>query len=237
MDAILEIAGRHGIPVVEDNAHGLLGKFKGRYLGTMGCLATQSFHETKNVTCGEGGALIVNDEGLIERAEIIREKGTNRNRFLRGQVDKYSWVDIGSSFLPSDLLAAFLLGQLEVIDRIQEKRRRIWTYYHGHIQDWARRNGVSTPFIPAHCEHPHHMYYLLMPSLNERQALIEKLRSKNIFSVFHYLPLHLSVMGRRFGGRDGECPVTEDVSDRLVRLPFYNSLSQQDQDRVLDALG
>lgn len=236
MDSILDIAKRHGIPVVEDNAHGLLGKYRGEYLGTMGCLATQSFHETKNITCGEGGALIVNDGKLVERAEVIREKGTNRSRFLRGQVDKYSWVDVGSSFLPSDILAAFIFGQLEEIDRIQERRRCVWNYYDGIIQDWARRNGARTPFVPEHCEQSYHMYYLLMPPLDERQDLIGRLRSKNIFSVFHYLPLHLSEMGRSFGGKEGDCPVTEDICDRLVRLPFYNNLSKSEQDRIVDAL-
>lgn len=236
MDAILDIARRHGVPVVEDNAHGLLGKYKGRYLGTFGALATQSFHETKNVTCGEGGALLINDERYIERAEIIREKGTNRSRFFRGQVDKYTWVDVGSSYLPSDVLAAFLYAQLEAIGHIQEQRRRIWEYYFKHLQEWAKRRGVILPTVPAHCEQSYHMFYILLPSLETRQTLIAHLREHKITTVFHYLPLHLSDMGRRFGGKLGDCPVTEDVSDRLLRLPFYNELTEADQERIIAAL-
>ena len=234
MDAIMEIAARHRIPVIEDNAHGLFGKYRGRYLGTFGSLATQSFHETKNFTCGEGGALIINDPQYIERAEIIREKGTNRSRFFRGQVDKYTWVDIGSSYLPSDVLAAFLYAQLEVRELIQSKRKRIWEYYYGHLKTWAKGVGVQLPFAPTHCEQPYHMFYLLLPSIEERQSLIAYLNSQQINSVFHYMPLHLSKMGRRFGGKEGDCPVTEDVSERLLRLPFYNDLTQADQRRVVD---
>jgi dTDP-4-amino-4,6-dideoxygalactose transaminase len=236
MDAILDIARRHGVAVVEDNAHGLFGKYRGRWLGTFGCLATQSFHETKNITCGEGGALLVNDPRYIERAEIIREKGTNRSRFFRGQVDKYSWVDLGSSYLISDLLAAFLYGQLEVWQDIQARRRRIWECYDCQLREWADRHGVRRPVIPADCDQPYHMYYLLLPSLQQRQDLIAFLRARGILSVFHYLPLHLSDMGRRYGGKEGDCPVTEDVSDRLVRLPFYNSLDQATQERVVEAI-
>lgn len=233
MDRILEIANRYGIPVVEDNAHGLFGKYKGRYLGTYGTLATQSFHETKNFTCGEGGALIINDPQYIERAEIIREKGTNRSRFFRGQVDKYTWVDVGSSYLPSDILAAILYAQLEARDEVQNQRRRIWEYYATNLKDWADENGVRLPIVPQHCEQTYHMFYLLLPSLEKRQALIEHLRQRRISSVFHYLPLHISDMGCRFGGKEGDCPVTESVSDRLLRLPFYNDLSKEDQDRVI----
>lgn len=233
MDAICEIAARYQIPIVEDNAHGLFGKYKGRYLGTFGTFATQSFHETKNFICGEGGAILINDPRYIERAEIIREKGTNRSRFFRGQVDKYTWVDIGSSFLPSDLLAAFLYAQLEARDEIQEKRCRIWHYYHDHLGDWANDNGVQLPTIPAYCEQSYHMYYMLLPSLEYRQALISHLRQNGILAVFHYLPLNLSDMGRKFGGKVGDCPVTEDVSDRLLRLPFYNDLEEESQARVV----
>ena len=236
MDVIVDIAARHGIAVVEDNAHGLFGKYKGKTLGTFGCLATQSFHETKNITCGEGGALLINDAALIERAEIIREKGTNRSRFFRGQVDKYSWVDLGSSYLMSDLLAAFLYGQLECAEQIQTKRRRVWEYYRDHLGDWAAGQGVRLPHIPAQCEQTYHMYYILMPSLASRQAIIRHLRSKGILSVFHYLPLHISDMGRTFGGKVGDCPITEDISDRLLRLPFYNDLAESDQSTVVNAL-
>jgi len=236
MDAILTTAARHGVAVVEDNAHGLFGKYKGSYLGTFGCLATQSFHETKNFTCGEGGALLINDSRYIERAEVIREKGTNRNRFFRGQVDKYTWVDVGSSYLPSDVLAAFLYGQLECRDAIQSRRRHVWEYYREHVEEWARQNNVQLPFVPGDCEQPWHMFYMLMPSLEVRQALIAHLKARKILSVFHYLPLHLSEMGRRWGGKEGDCPVTERVSDRVIRLPFYSDLSAVDQKRVISAL-
>jgi dTDP-4-amino-4,6-dideoxygalactose transaminase len=236
MEAISEVAAQYDIAVVEDNAHGLFGKYQGRYLGTFGNFATQSFHETKNFICGEGGALLINDPQHVERAEIIREKGTNRSRFFRGQVDKYTWVDIGSSFLPSDILAAFLYAQLEARHEIQAKRQQIWEYYHTHLQDWARDNGVQLPTIPSHCEQSYHMFYLLLPSLEDRQALIDHLKERSILSVFHYLPLHLSDMGRRFGGKEGDCPVTESVSDRLLRLPFYNDLTEADQARVVEAI-
>jgi dTDP-4-amino-4,6-dideoxygalactose transaminase len=236
MAAIMEIAGRYGIPVVEDNAHALFAKYHGRYLGTFGVMATQSFHETKNFTCGEGGALLITDPLYVERAEIIREKGTNRSRFFRGQVDKYTWVDVGSSYLPSDMLAAFLYAQLEVCDEVQSKRQRIWTYYNDHLQDWSRAHDVRLPIVPEHCEQSYHMYYLLLPSLQQRQALIAYLKERSILSVFHYLPLNTSDMGQHFGGRPGDCPVTEDISDRLLRLPFYNDLTEDEQEQVVAAL-
>lgn len=236
MDAILAIAARHGVTVVEDNAHGLFGKYKGRWLGTFGGMSTQSFHETKNITCGEGGALLINDEQYVERAEIIREKGTDRARFFRGQIDKYSWVDVGSSYVMSDVLAAFLYAQLDVWPSIQAKRMHLWQRYHEELETWAADNQVRRPVIPAHCEQSWHMYYLLLPSLAQRTALIAHLRAQGILAVFHYLPLHLSEYGVRFGGRPGDCPVTEDVSDRLLRLPFYNSMSADEQSRVIGAL-
>lgn len=236
MDAILEIAKRRGVPVVEDNAHGLFGRYRGRYLGTFGEFATQSFHETKNFTCGEGGALLVNDPQYIDRAEIIREKGTNRSRFFRGMVDKYSWVDVGSSYVLSDILAAFLYAQFEAAEQIQARRRQIWEFYDRSLADWAHAHDVRTPFVPEYCDQSYHMYYLLMPSLDARQAFIAALREKGIYSVFHYLPLHLSDMGLSYGGKVGDCPVTESVSDRLVRLPFYNTLSEADQCRVVEAV-
>lgn len=236
MDAICDIARRHEVPVVEDNAHGLFGKYRGRWLGTLGLLATQSFHETKNVTCGEGGALLINDERLIGRAEIIREKGTNRSRFFRGQIDKYTWVDLGSSYLPSEILAAFLLAQLEQAEQIQARRRRIWDRYSNGLHDWARERGATLPTVPAHCEQAYHMFYMLLPSLESRQALLAHLRERGIHAVFHYQPLHLSEMGRHFGGREGNCPVTERVSDQLVRLPFYTDLNPSDQDDVIEAV-
>ena len=236
MDAISEIARRHSISVVEDNAHGLFGKYRGRYLGTMGALGTLSFHETKNFTCGEGGALIVNDPGYIQRAEIIREKGTNRSRFFRGEVDKYTWVDVGSSFLPSDILAAFLHAQLEAREEILAKRRRCWNYYFQHLSHWAQRNEVQLPVVPSHCEQAYHMFYMLLRKPEERNALIAYLKRQRILSVFHYLPLHLSEMGQSFGGKVGACPVTEDVSERIVRLPLFNDLGEDQQERVVDTL-
>ena len=236
MDPILQLAEKHRIAVVEDNAHGLFGKYKGKFLGTLGCLATQSFHETKNITCGEGGALLINDDRYIERAEVIREKGTNRSRFFRGQVDKYTWVDVGSSYLPSDILAAFLYAQLEAREWIQSKRRRIWERYDESLKAWADNCGVKVPSVPAHCEQPYHMYYLVLPSLEKRQALISYLNEHQINSVFHYQALHLSHMGRQFGGEIGDCPVTESVSDRLVRLPFFNDLTQDEQTCVIDRI-
>jgi dTDP-4-amino-4,6-dideoxygalactose transaminase len=236
MDPILTLAQRHGVAVVEDNAQGLFGKYRGRNLGTFGCLATQSFHETKNFSCGEGGALLINDAKYVDRAEIIREKGTNRSRFFRGEVDRYTWVDFGSSHLPSDILAAFLLAQLEARAQIQAKRRQIWEFYQEHLAGWARDNHVRCPVVPAHCEQPYHMFYLLLPSLTDRTALIAHLKQRGILSVFHYQPLHLSEMGRRFGGRRGQCPVVEHVADRLLRLPFFNDLSTDDQAEVVEAV-
>jgi dTDP-4-amino-4,6-dideoxygalactose transaminase len=235
MDDLMRVAEEHGLSIVEDNAHGLFGSYRGRPLGTFGATATQSFHETKNFSCGEGGALLVNDSRLVERAEIIREKGTDRSRFFRGQVDKYTWVDLGSSYLPSELLAAFLLGQLEARERIQSRRRQIWEAYDAGLAGWANANDVRRPFVPEHCKQAYHMYYLLLPSLDSRQAFIAHMKARGILCVFHYLPLHLSGMGVKFGGRPGECPVTEDVSDRLVRLPFFNGLSPADQQEVIEA--
>ena len=234
MDPIMEIAGNRNIPVVEDNAHGLFGRYKGKYLGTFGSMATQSFHETKNFTSGEGGALLINNPKLIERAEIIREKGTNRSRFFRGQVDKYTWMDIGSSYLPSDILAAFLFAQLEQREKIQSHRKQVWETYYAGLKDWASAHNVQLPYIPEPCEQPHHMFYILMPDLDLRQKLIAFLQERGIISVFHYLPLHLSEMGSKFGGRQGDCPVTERVSDQLIRLPFHNALTSSDVELVIE---
>tara|TARA_B100000029_G_scaffold338825_1_gene331006 strand:+ start:252 stop:1379 length:1128 start_codon:yes stop_codon:yes gene_type:complete len=228
MDIIMNIANKYDIPVIEDNAHGLFGKYKDRYLGTFGTFATQSFHETKNFSCGEGGALLINDEQYIELAEIIREKGTNRSKFFRGEIDKYSWVTIGSSYLPSDILAAILYAQLEKRQLIQAKRKKIWEQYSEHLDAWANKNDICLPTIPENCEHPYHMFYLLMPTLEKRTLFIQHLKKNGILAVFHYLPLHLSEMAKKFGGTIGDCPVTENISDRLVRLPFYNDLNIED---------
>jgi dTDP-4-amino-4,6-dideoxygalactose transaminase len=236
MDSIMDTARRYKVPVVEDNAHGLFGKYKGQYLGTFGSMASQSFHETKNFTSGEGGALLINDPILVERAEIIREKGTNRSRFFRGQVDKYTWVDIGSSYLPSDILAAFLYAQLEQRQKIQLHRKQVWELYYAGLKDWADTHGVQLPCIPEHCEQSYHMFYMLLPTLELRQKLIAYLRERGVYSVFHYLPLHLSDMGQSFGGKMGDCPVTERVSDQLIRLPFYNALTSGEQEQVIDLI-
>ena len=236
MDALQEIAGRCGAAIVEDNAHGLFGAYRGRPLGTFGVLSTLSFHETKNVTCGEGGALVVNDPALFERAEILREKGTNRSRFFRGEVDKYTWVDVGSSYLPSDILAGFLFAQLERSAETQRRRGELWATYAAGLAGWAAAQGVRLPVVPPHCRQAYHLFYLLFPSLAEREEFSARLRQAGVYSTFHYLPLHLSEMGRRFGGRPGDCPVTESVSDRLLRLPLFNSLSDAEQARVIEVI-
>jgi dTDP-4-amino-4,6-dideoxygalactose transaminase len=236
MDQILGIAAAHGIPVVEDNAHGLFGKHREKYLGTWGCMAAQSFHETKNFTCGEGGALFINDPQYVQRAEILHEKGTNRSQFFRGQVDKYTWVDLGSSYLPSDLLAAFLYAQLEARKEIQAKRRRVWEFYQQSLGDWARASGAALPVVPPDCEQAYHMFYVLLPSLKHRTKLIEHLNAKGICAVFHYVPLHLSNAGMKFAARKTDCPVTEDVSNRLLRLPFYNDLTEAEQSLVVQTI-
>jgi dTDP-4-amino-4,6-dideoxygalactose transaminase len=234
MDAIMKIANEASIAVVEDNAHGLFAAYRGKKLGTFGALATQSFHETKNFSCGEGGALVINDPAFVESAEIIREKGTDRSRFFRGQVDKYTWVSAGSSYLPSEILAAFLWAQLEAREIIQKKREAMWRSYDECLRDWANENCVRQPFIPAHCDQAFHMYYLMLPSLETRTDFIAHLRSKGILAVFHYVPLHLSNMGRALAP-EAHCPVTEHVSDCLVRLPFFNSL-EDSQRTVIEAV-
>lgn len=236
MEAIGEIARRRRIAIVEDNAHGLFGSRAGRALGAWGDLAALSFHETKNFSCGEGGALIVNDPGYLERAEIIREKGTNRKRFFRGEVDRYTWVDIGSSYLPSDLLAAYLFGQLEQKDLVLAARRRVFESYRNGLAEWAARREVRLPTVPPDCESSFHMFHLILPTPEARSRLIDHLKSLGILAVFHYLPLHLSEMGRRWGGQPGQCPVSESMSERLVRLPFYTGLTETDQDRVINAV-
>jgi dTDP-4-amino-4,6-dideoxygalactose transaminase len=236
MDAIMTVARQHGLEVIEDNAHGLFGAYRGRPLGSLGGLAAQSFHETKNISCGEGGALVVNDERYAERAEILREKGTNRSRMFRGLVDKYTWVDVGSSALPSDILAAFLYAQLEARDSIQAKRRRIWERYARELPSWARGLGIRLPSVPEHCEQPYHLFFIVTASLDQRTRLIAHLKQRGILAVFHYLPLHLSEMGQRLGGKPGDCPVTEDLSDRVLRLPLYNDLGETEQAYVIESL-
>lgn len=235
MEALGQIARAARVPLIEDNAHGLFGKYRGKPLGTLGALAALSFHETKNFSCGEGGALLVNDATFIDRAEILREKGTNRKRFFRGEVDKYTWVDIGSSYLPSDLLAAFLFAQLEQKHEVLAKRRGVFESYAVGLAGWAEKHGVGIPLVPEDRIPSYHMFFLVMPTPESRTTLIDRLGIRNIQAVFHYQPLHQSEMGRRAGARPGECPVSAWAAERLVRLPFYNDLSPNDQDRVIDA--
>jgi dTDP-4-amino-4,6-dideoxygalactose transaminase len=236
MDRIVACASRHGVALVEDNAHGLWGAYRGRPLGTFGSLATLSFHETKNTTCGEGGALLINDPALVARAEILREKGTNRSQFFRGEIDKYRWVDLGSSYLPSDLLAAVLLAQLDGVDQVQAARRRVWDTYAAALAGWAATAGVRLPMVPDTCTQAYHMFYLLMPDQASRDDLIAHLRTRGILAVFHYVPLHASPMGLRLGGRAGDCPVADDVSERLLRLPFFTNMTVDEQDAVIAAV-
>jgi len=236
MDTIMEVARTHGIAVVEDNAHALLGKYRGQWLGTFGAMATQSFHDTKNFACGEGGALLVNDASYSERAEIIREKGTNRSRFFRGQVDKYTWVDIGSSYLASELSAAFLLGQFECEKAIQAGRRRIYERYQRELPAWASKRDVRLPVVPEGCEHSWHIYHVMLPTLERRTSLIKHLKQREITAVFHYLPLHLSEYALKLNPTPPKLPVTEKSSDTLLRLPLYSNMTDTEQTRVIDAL-
>jgi dTDP-4-amino-4,6-dideoxygalactose transaminase len=235
MDGICSLAKNNSLAIVEDNAHGLFSRYRNKFLGTFGCCAAQSFHESKNVICGEGGALLVNDPALIERAEILRQKGTDRSRFDRGQVDKYTWVDVGSSFVPSDILAAFLYAQLERYEYIHAKRKKIWDTYFDQLSRWAEEHQVQLPHIPDYCEQSYHMFYMIMPSTALRDAMIQHLKRSGIMAVFHYAPLHESQMGQRLAPK-ASCPVTSRVSSCLLRLPFYNDLSESDQSEVLNAI-
>jgi dTDP-4-amino-4,6-dideoxygalactose transaminase len=234
MDAICAIAARHGLAVVEDAAQGVLSTYRGKPLGAIGALGALSFHETKNVISGEGGALLVNDERFVERAEIIREKGTNRSQFFRGQVDKYTWVDIGSSYLPSEILAAFLAAQLEDAERITAERLAIWNDYHAALKPYEARGLLRRPIVPEHCVHNAHMYYVLLRDLETRTRFIAMLREAGVNPVFHYVPLHSAPAGRRYGRASGELAITDRVSDSLVRLPLW--LPTLDEPRVLAAV-
>jgi dTDP-4-amino-4,6-dideoxygalactose transaminase len=233
METLTRLAREAEAEVVEDNAHGLFGKYKGRHLGTWGGLSTHSFHETKNLSCGEGGMLLINDERYIERAEILREKGTNRSSFFRGEVGKYQWVDVGSSYVISDLLAAYLYAQLEAFDDFQARRSETWHVYQRRLTPWAGAHGVHLPYVPEDCEPTHHIFYLIMPTHEAREALITHLDARGINAVFHYLPLHTSPMGKKLAPDSPALPVTDDLSARLVRLPLFNDLTQLEQEYIV----
>ncbi|MCM8855327.1 MAG: dTDP-4-amino-4,6-dideoxygalactose transaminase [Candidatus Thiodiazotropha sp.] len=240
MDVIMDIAQRHNLLVIEDAAQGIMSTYKGRPLGSIGHMATLSFHETKNIIAGEGGALLVNAPHLVERAEIIREKGTNRSQFFRGQVDKYSWVDIGSSFLPGEIIAAFLWAQIEEAESITRRRLDIWQTYYQWFEALEIAEKLRRPVIPTCCTHNAHMFYLLLKNLEERTAFIGKLKEKDIFSVFHYVPLDASPMGQQFGRVSGDMTHTHDLSNRLVRLPLWVGLEEQQAyvvQQILASLG
>lgn len=227
MDVIMDIAARRGLLVIEDAAQAVMASYKGRPLGSIGDLAAISFHETKNIISGEGGALLVNNTRFAERAEIIREKGTNRSLFFRGQVDKYTWVDVGSSYLPGEIIAAFLWAQMEEADVITRRRLAMWNTYHQWFADAERAGRLRRPVVPAHCTHNAHMYYVLLPDLKARTAVIARLRELGVHSVFHYVPLHSAPAGLKYGRAQGELKVTDDIADRLLRLPLWAGMEEQ----------
>lgn len=236
MDALGATAEQHGLTIVEDNAHGLFARRGGRPLGTFGAMSTLSFHETKNISTGEGGALVINDESLVERAEIIREKGTNRSRFFRGQVDKYTWVDVGSSYLPSELIAAMLVAQLEQAELTQQRRGTLWRRYHETLREWAAEQGVVLPMQVEPSDAAYHMFQVLLPDLTARTAFIDHLRERGVMSVFHYIPLHSAPMGTKVGRTPFGCPVTDDISERLARLPLFTDMTEAEQQQAIDAI-
>ncbi|STX39940.1 dTDP-4-amino-4,6-dideoxygalactose transaminase [Legionella feeleii] len=236
MDMITEIAQRYGLKVIEDAAQGVMARYKGRDLGSIGDFGTYSFHETKNIISGEGGALLINNQELISRGEIIREKGTNRSRFLRGEVDKYTWCDIGSSFLPSDMIAAFLLAQLENAEAITQARLTIWNYYHQLVQPLVDKGLIRCPQLPAYSEHNAHMYFIILSPEINRQIILDELKRNNIQAVSHYVPLHSSPAGLQFGRAHGDLPMTSSLAEQIVRLPLWVGLTQHQQERVVEQL-
>lgn len=236
MDKILEIASKYNLTIIEDNAHGLFGKYKDKYLGSFGDLSTQSFDKQKNFTCGEGGALIINNNELVDRAEIIRDKGTNRQSFLRNKTKEYTWVDLGSNYYPSDLQSAFLFEQLKNKDLIQSKRKKIFEFYYENLKSWAIHNNIKLPYIPHYCESAYHLFYLIMPSEKISNKFIYHLANNNISSSKHYLPLNLSLMGKKYGGKEDDCPISEDLSLRLVRLPFFTNLNIEDLNKIVEVI-
>lgn len=236
MDTIMSIAKHHGLKVIEDAAQGVMATYKGRALGGIGDLGAYSFHETKNVISGEGGALLVNDPALALRAEIIREKGTDRSRFFRGEVDKYTWLEVGSSFLPSELIAAFLLAQLEQAEQITQCRLAIWEYYHEQLKSLETAGILRRQIVPAYCQHNAHMYYVILSPDICRQTVLKELKNNNINIVSHYVPLHSSEAGQRYGRAHGDLTLTDSFSERIIRLPLWIGLTNTQQDRVIDAL-
>ncbi len=232
MDMIMDIASRHGLLVIEDAAQAIMSAYKDRPLGSIGHLAAFSFHETKNIISGEGGALLINDPKLAERAEIIREKGTNRSLFFRGQVDKYTWVDIGSSYLPGEIIAAFLWAQMEDADELTRRRLAIWNVYHQQLEPLEVSSLLRRPILPDECMHNAHMYYILLADFKARTELIDALKQRGVNTVFHYIPLHTSPAGLRYARTHGKLTVTEDVADRLLRLPLWLGLEEH-QPRVI----
>ncbi len=236
MDRIMEIADRHDLLVIEDAAQGVNASYKGRALGSIGHMGTFSFHETKNYICGEGGALCINDERFVERAEIIRDKGTNRQRFFRGEVDKYTWVDVGSSYVPSEICSAFLYGQLELLDTIAKRRREIYETYTRLLTPLANDGLLELPQIPKECQSNYHMFYVLLPSQEARDELMDRLKAEGITAVFHYIPLHSSPMGVKLGTHETKLPKTDNLSGRLLRLPLFYSIHDQEVEQVVDAM-
>ena len=236
MDRIMAVARKHGLRVVEDAAQGVNSFYNDRALGSIGDLGCYSFHETKNYICGEGGALCINDPQLIERAEIIRDKGTNRKQFFRGEVDKYTWTDIGGSYVPSEICCAFLYGQLELFDEISTRRRAIYREYRQRLKPLEAEGLLHLPQIPEDCTSNYHMFYLLLRDQQTRDELLEHLRERGIYPVFHYVPLHTSPMGVRFGYQPGQLPITEQISGRLLRLPFYHEIGEADQAEIVASI-
>lgn len=235
MDTILKIARKHQLLVIEDAAHGVGATYKGKELGSIGDMGALSFHETKNIISGEGGALLVNNAKLIKRAEIVWQKGTDRSRFMRGEVDKYTWRDIGSSFMPGELTAAFLLAQLEKAEQITEKRLKIWNRYHSALQGLEESGKLRRPIVPLNCKHNAHNYFFIVSDSRQKDKIIKYLKSKNIRAVFHYLPLHLAPFAKK-RTVSGDCPVTKKTSNRLIRLPFYTAMMQREQNDVIQTL-
>ena len=233
MDTIIDIAKRHNLLVVEDAAQAMMATYKGQYLGTIGDFGSYSFHETKNYTMGEGGTININNPAYIERGEIIREKGTNRSKFFRGEIDKYSWVDVGSSYLPSELNAAYLYAQLEVAEQINKKRLDLWDNYYNGLHDLQEQEYLELPYIPSECQHNAHMFYIKLKNLDQRTQMLDYLRKKGIYAVFHYVPLHSSKAGKEFGEFVGDDIYTTKESDRLLRLPMFYGLSMELSDYVI----